>query len=85
MVSAMGATSALRPVKVPLTMLSVNSTSHSTKFCMPPGVPAVAFLATLLNSHRNNAPSRIDQNMVSTWIAQKPMALASAAVCARPQ
>ena len=84
-VSARGATSAFFPEKDPRTLSSMKSMTHSTKFRKPLGVSAVARTAALRNNHRNRAPSNIDQNMVSRWIAQNPIALASAALWAKTQ
>ena len=84
-VSAMGATRSFLPVNVPRTLSSTNSMMVSTKFWKPPGTSAVAVRATLRNSHRKSAPRPTDHSIVSTWMAQKPIALASAALCAKPR
>jgi len=47
-VSASGATMSFLPENEPRTFWSTNSTTHSTKFCRPSGIPAVARFAALL-------------------------------------
>src|SRR5665647_1296953 len=82
-VSASGAISSFLAVKEPRTLLSMNSITHSTKFCMPLGTPGAGLFATRLKKNRNTVPSTKDTSKVSTLNAQKPMALASSAVCAQ--
>jgi len=77
-VSASGPTRGFLPLKEPRTLSSMNSTTHSTKFCQPPGTPAVAVLAALRNPHRNRAPRPTENSMLSTLMAQKPISAASA-------
>ena len=64
------------------TFVSTNSMISSTKFWSLPGTPLVKPSAPFLNSQQKSAPSAIDQNIESRWIAQKPIAAASSAPCA---
>ena len=84
MVRANGATSGFRPVNDPRTLSSINSMIISTKFCPPAGTLKVALFAILAKRYRNIAPSMKDTAIVSTLIAQNPMALACSGVCANP-
>ena len=84
-VRARGATSGLRPWKVSLTVLSTNSTIISTKLTAPVGTSLLAFSATRRNSQQKKIPSPIDQSMLSTCIAIKPIAEVSAPPCAMVQ
>src|SRR2546422_833306 len=82
-VNASGATILFLEEKEPRTLLSMNSIIHSTKFCKPLGTPSVGRFATRLKKKRKTAPSRKDIRKVSTLSAQKPISLASSAVCAQ--
>ena len=68
-VSASGAISLLVPWKVSLTLVSMKSTTISTKACIFVGVPAEALRAALPNSQTKIRPRNSDQNMESTLIA----------------
>ena len=85
MVSAMGAIRLFWWLKMLRVVSSMKSTSISTKFCSPPGTPAVALLDALRNNQAKISARPMDQPMESTLIDQKPMACASAAECANPQ
>ena len=63
----------------------MNSMMTSTPACRRPGTPVVAFLATNQKRAQKNMPKPIDQNIESTWMALKPIALASTALCANVQ
>jgi len=85
MVSESGATRLFLAENEPRTLISMNSQVHSAKFCIPAGTPAVTLSATFLKKYRNSTPRKMDQNMVSTWMDQNPIALISAALWAMPQ
>ena len=64
---------------------SMNSTMISTKFCRPPGTPAVARLAARRKTARKIKPRPMDQAIESTWMDMKPISAAASAEWAKPQ